>query len=235
MGGKVLSMVTAWRGLQKGRVAIVTGGSRGIGRDTIHRLANLGYAVVVNYVHDQQTAESTVEAVLERDGDAVAIRADVADELDVQRLFEQTIETFGAVDAVVHTVRGHVNVAPVAELGLDEFDALCRLNLRATFIVNRGAARHLRSGGAIVNLSSSAGTSALPARGPYATTAAAIDALTRVLARDLRERDITVNGVSLDADKSYASGRAADVIVYLLSDDGRGISGQVIQVDDRTR
>ena len=228
-------MAAVWRGLHEGRVVIVTGGSRGIGRETIDRLADLGYAVVVNYVHDQQTAETTVEAVLERDGAAVAIRADVTDELDVQRLFDQTIETYGAVDAVVHTVRGHVTVDPVAELELDDFDALCKMNLRATFIVNREAARHVRRGGAIVNLSSAARASALSAYGPYATTAAAIEALTRVLALELRERDITVNGVSLDADKSYASRRVSDVIVYLLSDDGRGITGHVIQVDDRPR
>jgi 3-oxoacyl-[acyl-carrier protein] reductase len=214
---------------------IVTGGSRGIGRETIDRLAGLGYAVVVNYVHDQQTAETTVEAVLERDGAAVAIRADVTDELDVQRLFDQTIETFGAVDAVVHTVRAQITAASVAELELDDFDALCKMNPRATFIVNRWAARHVRSGGAIVNLSSAAGTSALPAYGPYATTAAAIDALTRVLALELQERDITVNNVSLDADKTYESRGVADVIVYLLSDAGRGVTGQVIHVDDRPR
>jgi 3-oxoacyl-[acyl-carrier protein] reductase len=228
-------MIAARPALREGRVVIVTGGSRGIGRETIRRLANLGYAVVVNYIHDQQTAESTVEAVLERRGAAVAIRADVADELDAQRLFDQTIEAFGAVDAVVHTVRGHVTAAPVAELGLDDFDSLCRMNLRATLIVNRAAARHVRDGGAIVNLSSSPGRLASPAHGPYATTAAAIDALTRMLAVDLRERDITVTGVSLDADKAYAPDRVADVIVYLLSDDGRGISGQVIHVDDRPR
>jgi enoyl-[acyl-carrier-protein] reductase (NADH) len=76
---------------------------------------------------------------------------------------------------------------------------------------------------------------AVAGRGPHGMSAAAIDELTQVLARDLRERDITVNGVSLDADKSYTSGRATDVIVYLLSDAGHGISGQVIHVDDRQR
>src|SRR5262245_44566989 len=101
-------MVIASRGAGEGRVAIVTGGSRGMGRETIQRLASLGYAVVVNYVHDQRTAESTVDAVLDGRGAAVAIRADVADLLDVERLFSQTIETFGAVDAIVHAVRGHV-------------------------------------------------------------------------------------------------------------------------------
>ena len=108
------------------RVAIVTGGSRGMGRETIKRLASLGYAVVVNYVHDQRAAESTVEAVLEGRGTAVTIRADVADVLDVERLFAQTIETFGAVDAVVHAVRGHVAPSPLTEVAVDDFDEMCR-------------------------------------------------------------------------------------------------------------
>src|ERR1700754_1289550 len=112
------------------RVAIVTGGSRGTGRETIKRLASLGYAVVVNYVHDQQTAESTVDAVLEARGEAVAVRADVTDVLDVERLFVQTLETFGAIDAVVHAVRGHVASTPLTELAFDDFDEMCRTNLK---------------------------------------------------------------------------------------------------------
>ena len=87
-----------------GRVAIVTGGSRGIGRETVHRLANRGDAVVVNYAHDQRAAEATVETVLARNGAAVAIRADVSDDLDVERLFSATIEAFGGIDVVVHAV-----------------------------------------------------------------------------------------------------------------------------------
>ena len=228
-------MATARHGLAENRVAIVTGGSRGVGRETIDRLASVGYAVVVNYVHDQRTAESTVEAVLAARGTAVAIRADVADELDVERLFAQTIETFGAVDAVVHAVRGHVTAASLTEVALDEFDALCRTSLRATFIVNRIAARHVRNGGAIVNLSSSVGASALPSYGAYGTTTAGIDALIRMLALDLRERDITVNGVALDVGKPCAPGRAADVIVYLLSDDGHGNTGHVMRLAHPSR
>ena len=94
-----------------GRVVIVTGGSRGVGRETVQRLASLGYAVVVNYVHDQRTAEATVEAVLKARGAAVAIRADVADALDVERLFDQSAETFGVVDAVA--VLSHHRIACV--------------------------------------------------------------------------------------------------------------------------
>ena len=204
-----------------------------MGRETIRRLASLGYAVVVNYVHDQRAAESTVEAVLDGRGTAVTIRADVADVLDVERLFAQTIETFGAVDAVVHAVRGHVAPTPLTEVAVDDFDQMCRTNIRAAFIVNRMAARQLRNGGAIVNLFSSVDASALPDYGGYAVTAAAVDALTRVLARELSERDITVNAVSLDIDEACVPSSLAEVVTYLLGGDARGITGHVIHVDDR--
>ena len=219
-------------GGQRERVAIVTGGSRGMGRETVERLARLGYAVVVNYVHDQRTAESTVESVLEGRGAAVAIRADVTDVLDVDRLFTQTIETFGAVDAVVHAVRGHVAASSLTDLPLDDFDEMFRTSLRATFIVNRMAASLLSNGGAIVNLFSSVAASALPAYDGYAPTAAAVDTLTRVLALELVERDITVNGVSLEVDKPCAPSRVAEVVTYLLGNDGHGITGHVIHLDD---
>ena len=87
-----------------GRVAIVAGGSRGIGRGTVLRLTLSGYAVAIGYAHDQRAAESIVETVLARNGAAVAIRADVTDDLDVEMLFAETAETFGGVDVVVHAV-----------------------------------------------------------------------------------------------------------------------------------
>src|SRR6266851_74386 len=176
-----------------GRVAIVTGGSRGVGRATIRLLAARGYAVVVNYLHDRRAAESTVEAILAGNSDAVAVRADV---------------------------------------DLDVLDALVRINTRATFIVNREAARHLRNGGAIVNLTSSADGSSLPAYGLYAATKAATDVLTRGLALELRERDITVNAVSLEVDMPCAPNRVADVVAYLLTDHGHRLTGQVLRVGD---
>ena len=146
-----------------GRVAIVTGGSRGVGRATIRLLAARGYAVVINYLHDRRAAESIVEAILAGSRDAVAIRADVADDLDVERMFAETIAAFGGIDVVVHALGSPVIATPVAEFDLDVLDALVRINTRATFIVNREAARHLRNGGAIVNLTGSADGSSLPA------------------------------------------------------------------------
>jgi 3-oxoacyl-[acyl-carrier protein] reductase len=224
-------MTTPLDGASEGRVAIVTGGSRGVGRATIARLAARGYAVVVNYLHDQHGAESTVETVLAGRGAAVAVRADVTDDLDVQRLFAETIVAFGRVDAVVHAVEGRIIPAPVIDLDIDEFDALCRINTRATLIVNREAARTLRNGGAIVNLASSAVGSAASRHGAFAASKAAADVLTRVLAIELRDRDISVNAVSLDVDEPCAPNRIADVVVHLLSARGHGLTGQMIRLD----
>jgi 3-oxoacyl-[acyl-carrier protein] reductase len=225
-------MTTALNGSPAGRVAIVTGGSRGVGGATVRRLAARGYAVVVNYLHDQRAAELTVEAILAGNSDALAVRADVADDLDVQRLFAETIAAFDGIDVVVHAVGSRITAAPVTEAGLDEFDALMRINARATFVVNREAARRLRNGGAIVNLSSSAEDSSLRTHGLYAATKAITDALTRALALELRERNITVNAVSLAVDKPCAPNRVADVIAYLLSDQGQRLTGQVLRVGD---
>jgi 3-oxoacyl-[acyl-carrier protein] reductase len=219
-------------GSPAGRVAIVTGGSRGVGRATTRMLAARGYAVVVNYLHDQRAADSTVEAILTDKGAAVAVRADVADDLDVQRLFAETIAAFGGIDAVVHTVGCPVTTAPVAEVDLDVFDALARIGMRATFIVNREAARHLRNGGAIVNLTSSARSSTLTAYGLYIAVKAGTDVLTRTLAMELRERDITVNAVCVEADTPCAPSRVADVAAYLLSDHGHRLTGHVLRVDE---
>ncbi len=215
-----------------GRVAIVTGGSRGVGRATVRLLAARGYAVVVNYLHDQRAAESTVEAILTDKGAAVAVRADVADDLDMQRLFAETIAAFGGIDVVVHAVGSPVTAAPVAEVDLGVFDALVRIGTRATFIVNREAARHLRNGGAIVNLTSSADSLASTAYGLYAATKAATDVLTRALAVELRERDITVNVVCIDVDTPCAPNRVADVVASLLSDHGHHLTGHVLRVGD---
>ena len=225
-------MTTALDGSPAGRVAIVTGGSRGVGGATVRRLAARGYAVVVNYLHDQRAAELTVEAILAGNSDALAVRADVADDLDVQRLFAETIAAFDGIDVVVHAAGRRITAAPVTEAGLDEFDALMRINTRATFVVNREAARRLRNGGAIVNLSSSAEDSSLRTHGLYAATKAITDALTRAFALELRERNITVNALSLAADKPCAPNRVADVIAYLLSDQGQRLTGQVLRVGD---
>jgi 3-oxoacyl-[acyl-carrier protein] reductase len=219
-------------GPSESRVAIVTGGSRGVGRAIVRSLAVRAYAVVVNYLHDQRAAESTVEMILADKGAAVAIRADVADELDVERLFAETEWIFGGIDVVVHAAGSRVTATTMVEADLDEFDALVRINTRAALIVNREAARHVRNGGAIVNLANSAGDSALTTYGPYAATKAAMDVLTKGLASELRERDITVNAVSLEVDRPCAPSNVAEVVALLLNDHGHGLTGHVLRIDD---
>jgi 3-oxoacyl-[acyl-carrier protein] reductase len=227
-------MDTPLVGRRAARVAIVTGGSRGIGRAVVAVLASRGYAVVVNYLHDRGSADSTIEAILADNALAVAVRADVADDLDVERLFAETIEAFGGVDVVVHAARGRFSATTlVADSDPVEFEALCRINTWATFLVNREAARVLRDGGSIVNLTSSAVDSAVPTYGVDAATSAGVEALTRVLALELHERDITVNAVSLAVDTPCVPAEVAELVGYLIGDDGHGLTGGVLGLDDR--
>ena len=161
-------------------VAIITGGSRGVGRTVTSVLASRGYSVVVNYFHDQLSADGTVDSILAAGGNALAVRADVADELDVERLFAETIEAFGTVDVVVHAARLVIDPS-TADVGLESFDELYRTNVRGTFVVNRQAAREVRDGGAIVTLSRPVVGSTWPTQVADAAGTAAVEAIARVL------------------------------------------------------
>jgi 3-oxoacyl-[acyl-carrier protein] reductase len=228
-------MTSSVGGSPASRVAIVAGATRGIGRATARRLAREGWWVVVTYAHDQRQAESTVETILASGGVAEAVRADVTDELDVERLFCEALAACGGVDAVVQAVIG--TLAPsraLANVQLEEFEALNKNGARAAFLVNREAARHLRAGGAIVNITSVAVTRPRARTAADAAGRAAIDALTRVAALELAERDITVNAVALDVAGRCRPDHVADAVAYLLSEGARGITGQVVRIDDPT-
>jgi 3-oxoacyl-[acyl-carrier protein] reductase len=214
------------------RVAIVTGGSRGVGQAVVRRLARGGFAVVVNYLHDQRAAESTVELVLAERGEAMAVRGDVADELDMARLFDETIEAFGGVDAVTHCVGSRLATARLAEVDLGTFDELARINTRAAFVVCREAARRLRPGGAIVSVSASVYGSSLMTYSASAATSAATGVLTKALARELWRSNITVNAVVLEPGRPCLPGRVADVVAYLLSHQGHELNGEVIRLGE---
>ncbi|MDF9811551.1 SDR family oxidoreductase [Streptomyces sp. SPB162] len=177
------------------RVAVVTGGSRGIGRQSAERLAADGFAIVVNYAGNQTEADATVAAISAAGGRAVAFRADVADEVSVSALFDTAERTFGGVDVVVHAA-GVMTLAPLVDTDLDALDRMHRTNIRGTFVVDQQAARRLRGGGAIINFSSSVVGLAIPGYAAYAATKGAVEAMTLILARELRGRDITVNAVA---------------------------------------
>jgi 3-oxoacyl-[acyl-carrier protein] reductase len=177
------------------RVAIVSGGSGGIGRVTAERLAADGQTVAIVYAGNDVAAKSVVEDIAAAGGSAIAIKADVADETAVAAAFDTVEREFGGVDVVVHAA-GIMLLSPLADLDLADLDRMHRVNIRGTFVVNQQAARRVRSGGAIVNFSSTVVKLALPTYAAYAATKGAVDALSLVLAKELRGRDITVNAVA---------------------------------------
>lgn len=177
------------------RVAIVTGGSGGIGRASASRLAADGLAVVVHYSGNADRAQSVVDEITSVGGRASAFGGDVAEEADMIALFEHAEGAFGGVDVVVHTA-GIMPLSAVVETELAVFDQVQRINLRGTFIVDQQAARRVRPGGAIINFSTSMTRLQQPSYGAYAASKGAVEALTLILARELRGRDVTVNAVA---------------------------------------
>ncbi|MGC4917005.1 SDR family oxidoreductase [Streptomyces albogriseolus] len=177
------------------RVAVVTGGSRGIGRAVSLQLARDGLAVVVNYTRDVASAEETVKAVTADGGRAIAVRADVADEHAVAALFDRAEREFGGVDVVVNAA-GRLALSPVADLDLSALDEMHRTNIRGAFVVAQQAARRLRPGGSFLGVSTSVVGTQFPAYSAYVASKAAVESMTLILARELRGRDITVNTVA---------------------------------------
>ncbi|MEU4611518.1 SDR family oxidoreductase [Streptomyces umbrinus] len=236
------------------RVAIVTGGSRGIGRETAERLATDGFAVVVNFAGNQAEADKTVAAITEAGGQALAFRADVADETEVAALFDAAESTYGGVDVVVHAA-GVMTLAPLADFDLDALDRMHRTNIRGTFVVDQQAVRRLREGGAVINFSSSVLALAIPGYSAYAASKGAVEAMTLILAREVRGRDITVNAVApgptatalfLDGKDEETIARMAaqpplerlgtpndiaGVVSFLAGPAGRWVNGQVLRAN----
>jgi len=177
------------------RVAVVTGGSGGIGRAVAERLAGDGMSVVVHYAGNADRADEVVKGITGRGGYATSARADVAEPDEVRALFDSTEQHFGGIDVVVNTA-GIMLLSPLADLDLADLDRMHRTNIRGTFVVSREAAKRLRAGGALINFSSSVVKLALPAYTAYAASKGAVDALTPILAKELRGRDVTVNAVA---------------------------------------
>ena len=239
---------------QTTRNAIVTGASRGIGRAVAVRLAAENYSVVVGYAGRRDGADETVEAVVAAGGRAVAAQADVADEAQVSALFDLAESTYGGIDAVVHAA-GKMTLAPVADLDLTVLDDLYRTNVRGTFAVAQQAARRLRAGGALVTFSSSVVGLAFPTYAPYAASKGAVEALTLILARELRGSDVTVNAVAPGptATELFLDGKdaatidhlakqaplerlgtpedIAEAVTFLVSPAGHWVNGQVLRTN----
>ena len=177
------------------RTVLVTGGTGGMGRAIAAKLAADGFDVAVAYTGSVDLADAAVKEIADQGRRGAAFAADVADEEAVSALFDAVQDRFGHLDAVVHTA-GINRPAALADLDLADFDEIHRVNVRGTFVVNQQAARRVHEGGAIVNVSSSMVRFAPPELSAYAASKAAVDALTRILAKEMRGRDITVNAVA---------------------------------------
>jgi 3-oxoacyl-[acyl-carrier protein] reductase len=231
------------------RVAIVTGGSRGIGRACAERLAADGCSVVIASLTKNST-DDAVATIRAAGGQAIGAQADVADPGDVGAVFDAATNEFGGVDVVVNAA-GQMVLAPIATFDLDAVDRMFRTNVRGALVVNQQAALRVRPGGAIVNFSSSVTKIGAPTYGPYAATKGAVDAISLILARELRGRDITVNTVApgptatelfldgkddvtiqtlANANQLQRLGRPEDIaeLVAFLAGPGRWVNGQVL-------
>jgi 3-oxoacyl-[acyl-carrier protein] reductase len=177
------------------KTAIVTGASRGIGKAVAKRLARDGFAVVVNYASNAKEADATVAEIQSAGGQSIAVKADVGNAADVERLFEETVIAFGTIDVVVNN-SGIMTLSPIGKADAAVFDKVIQTNLRGTFLVMAQAAQRMAGGGRIIAFSSSVLARSFPTYGPYIASKAGVEGLVHVLANELRGRNITVNAVA---------------------------------------
>ena len=239
---------------QSQKVAIVTGASGGIGTAIAERLAKDGFTVVVNYAGNAASADAVVARIEAAGGRAVATQADIADAPAVRRMFDAAETAFGGVDVLINTA-GIMTLATIAESDDALFDRQIAVNLKGTFNTLREAARRLRDGGRIVNFSSSVVGLLQPTYGVYAGTKAAVEAMTSILAKELRGRNITVNAIAPGptATKLFLDGKPqevidrlaklaplerlgqpediADAVAFLTGPDGTWINGQTLRAN----
>jgi 3-oxoacyl-[acyl-carrier protein] reductase len=191
------------------KVALVTGGSRGIGAAIAKRLAADGAKVAITYSKDHKAASSVVKTIELDGGKAVAIQADAADAAAVKAAVEKTIATFGQLDVLVNNA-GTAIPKPLEETTLEEMNRVIDINVRGVFVATQEALKHMKSGGRIIMIGSAVGERvAAPGLVPYAGTKGAVKMFTQALAREIGKRGITVNNVQpgpIDTDLNPASG-----------------------------
>jgi 3-oxoacyl-[acyl-carrier protein] reductase len=236
------------------KVAIVTGASRGIGAAVAERLARDGFTVVVNYAGQAAPAEALVRKIEESGGRALPAQADVSDPAAVRRMFDAAETALGGVDVLVNNA-GIMTLSSIADTGDASFDRQIAVNLKGTFNTLREAATRVRSGGRIINFSSSVTGLLQPTYAVYAATKAGVEAMSSILAKELRGRAITVNTVAPGptATDLFLHGKSQEVIdrlaklaplerlgqpadiaatvAFLAGPDGGWVNGQVLRVN----
>jgi 3-oxoacyl-[acyl-carrier protein] reductase len=178
-----------------GKVAVVTGSARGIGRAIARRYASLGASVVVNYSTDEDNAHRTVTEIETAGGRAIAVRADASSLPDLDRLFATTVDTFGRLDIVVANAGKEIVDQPIVDATEEQFDSLFAINAKGAFFTLQKAAKLLSDGGRLINIGSSSTVSPVPGTGLYSSSKTAARQLVGVLAVELGARNITVNTI----------------------------------------
>jgi 3-oxoacyl-[acyl-carrier protein] reductase len=202
----------------KNKVAIVTGSSRGIGMHIAKTLSHAGAKVVVNYANDQAGADQVVAEIRATGGEAISVRADVSKTAEVKTLFDATITKFGKVDLLINNA-GIAIYKLIIETTDDDFDRIFDINVKGVFLTLREAATRLKDGGRIINLSSSVTRLMMPAYGTYSATKSAVEQLTRVFAKEVGQRGITVNSISPGPTNTelFTAGKNEETIMRLAS------------------
>lgn len=236
------------------RVALVTGGSRGIGAAIALRLARDGHAVAINYASSATAAEALAEQIRQAGGQAAALRADVSDPGQANALFEAAEAALGRIDVLVNSA-GVLHVQPLAQTSDEQYEQMFNINTRGTFNMLRAAATRLADEGRVINLSSTTIALNLPGYAAYIGSKAAVEGFTRVFAKELRGRRVTVNAVAPGpvATELFMTGKSpeliehyaklpplerlgqpddiAGVVAFLAGPDGGWINGQVLRAN----
>jgi len=239
-----------------GKVCLVTGASRGIGRAIAERLGRDGASVIVNYFQHAKDALAVASTINASGGRGIPVQGDIGKPEDVRKLFDAAVDRFGKIDILINNAG--IAVAqknPIAEVSDGTFDRLFAVNTRGVFMALREGARRMADHGRIITLSSTVVPMALPGYGVYAATKAAVEAFTRVLSKELDGRNITVNAVApgpvdtdlFNAGKTEAVRQQmadmcplhrlgqpediANVVAFLVSDQGGWINGQIIRAN----
>jgi 3-oxoacyl-[acyl-carrier protein] reductase len=180
----------------KGKTAVVTGASKGIGASIAIHLAAAGAAVVVNYASSKEGAEKVVAEIKAKGGKAIAVQGDVSKAADVKKLFAETKKAFGEADVLVNNA-GVFRFFPLEEATAEEFHRQFDINVLGTLLATQEAAKHFSAkGGSVINISSVVSSNAEPGSAVYSATKAAVDSITRVLAKELGPRKIRVNAIN---------------------------------------
>jgi 3-oxoacyl-[acyl-carrier protein] reductase len=201
---------------QSSKVALVTGASRGIGAAVARRLARDGFTVVINYSGNATPAEELAREIGQAGGKALTEKADVSDADAVRRMFDAAETAFGGIDVLVNNA-GIMRLSSLAEADDESFDRQIGVNLRGTFNTLREAARRLRGGGRVINLSTSVVGLKLETYGVYAATKAAVETLTAIMAKEMRGRNITVNAIAPGpvATDLFLNGKPEELVVRM--------------------